>query len=148
AFSGMLGGDQAANKALARRMFPWPAGQWPYFDLLEMREAGYNRFARNPSSGAYGLPQALPESKLPFAGQRAGGSHAGAQLAWMFSYIASRYGTPAAAWAHEQAFNWYGRGLQGGIFNRPTLIGVGESGPERVDVTPLGQGRGGAAVQF
>jgi hypothetical protein len=141
--SGALGGDAAANRALARSMFPWPASQWPSFDYLEMREAGYNRFARNPSSGAYGIPQALPESKLPFAGQSGGGSHAGAQLSWMFGYIGQRYGTPFNAALHERFNNWYGNGLDG-VFSRPTVIGVGERGPEHVRVTPLTSGRGGA----
>ena len=146
AVTGAIGGDALANQALARRMFPWGAPQWPPFVSLVMAESGFNRFARNPSSGAYGIPQALPESKLPFAGQAAGGSHAGAQLAWMFSYIAGRYGTPAGAWAHELAFHWYGSGLQGGIFTRPALIGVGDR-PERVDITPLSSPRGGGGEQ-
>jgi hypothetical protein len=131
------GGDAAANRALARQTFPWPASQWSAFDYVAMRESGYNRFARNPASGAYGIPQALPESKLPPAGRSSGGSHAGAQLSWMFSYIAGRYGTPAAAAAHEKAFNWYGSGFDG-VISRPTLIGVGERGPEHVTVTPGG----------
>lgn len=111
---GPVGGDQAVNKALARAMFPWPASQWPAFDTLEMHEAGYNRFARNPSSGAYGIPQALPPTKMPFAAQAAGGSHAGPQLSWMYSYIRSVYGTPAAAWgqyyAHPGGVGYYGHG--------------------------------------
>ena len=108
--SGPAGGDAAANKALARRMFPWPASMWPSYDYLEMREAGYNRFARNPSSGAYGIPQALPPTKMPFAAQAAGGSHAGPQLSWMFNYIRGRYGNPVSAAAHERAYNWYAGG--------------------------------------
>jgi hypothetical protein len=144
AMSGALGGDALANQALARRIFPWGASQWPPFVSLVMAESGFNRFARNPSSGAYGIPQALPESKLPFAGQAAGGSHAGPQLSWMFNYIAGRYVTPAAAWAHELSAHWYGSGLSGGVFRSPTLIGVGDR-PERVDITPLAspRGRGG-----
>lgn len=133
-----LGGDAAANKALARSMFPWPASMWPAFDYLEMREAGYNRFARNPSSGAYGIPQALPESKLPFAGQSAGGSHAGPQLSWMYAYIGGRYGNPVNAAAHERAVSWYAGGLDA-IFGKPTIIGVGERGKEHVTVTPVGR---------
>ena len=133
--SGALGGDAAANKALARRMFPWPASMFPAFDYLEMREAGYNRFARNPSSGAYGIPQALPPSKMPFAAQAGGGSHAGAQLAWMFGYIRQRYGNPVNAAAHERSANWYG---YGGLFGANQLIGVGDRGPELVTF-----GRGG-----
>ena len=108
--SGPAGGAAAANKSLARRMFPWPASMWPSYDYLEMREAGYNRFARNPSSGAYGIPQALPPTKMPFAAQAAGGSHAGPQLSWMDSYIRGRYGNPVSAAAHERAYNWYAGG--------------------------------------
>ena len=105
-----LGGDQGANRALARSMFPWPASMWPSYVNLEMAEAGFNRFARNPSSGAYGIPQALPPTKMPFAAQAAGGSHAGPQIAWMYNYIAGRYGNPVNAWAHEVASHWYAKG--------------------------------------
>jgi hypothetical protein len=141
--SGALGGDARANEALARRIFPWGASQWPPFVALVMAESGFNRYARNPSSGAYGIPQALPPGKLPFAGQAAGGSHAGPQLSWMFSYLAQRYGTPAAAWAHELAFRWYGSGFHG-WFDKPTIIGVGERGRERVDITPAHVRSGGS----
>ena len=129
--AGPVGGDQAVNKALARSMFPWDAGQWPAYDTLEMHEAGYNRFAHNPS-GAYGLPQALPESKMPFAAQSGGGSHAGPQLSWMFSYIRGRYGTPGNAWAeyynHPGGVGWYSKGgpvrmATGGPVEVPYLAG-------------------------
>jgi hypothetical protein len=143
--AGPAGGDPQENMRIAASMFPWPRSQWPAFNALVMAESGYNRFARNPSSGAYGIPQALPESKLPFAGQSRGGSHAGAQLSWMFNYIAQRYGNPVNAWGHEVRYHWYGGGLQGGLFTRPTLIGVGERGPERVDITPVSNGPGSMA---
>jgi len=137
--AGPAGGDRGTNLKLARSMFPWPASQWPAFNTLEMHEAGYDRFARNRSSGAYGIPQALPPTKMPFAAQAAGGSHAGPQLSWMFAYIRGRYGTPANAWAqyyaHPGGVGWYGGGLDT-MFSRPTLIGVGERGPEHVTVTP------------
>jgi hypothetical protein len=128
--SGALGGDAGANKALARQLFPWSATYWPAFVALEMREAGFNRFARNPTSGAYGIPQALPPSKMPFAAQAAGGSHAGPQLSWMYGYIGQRYGNPLQAWAHEAAFNWYDQGgwLPPGL----SLAMNGTGRPERV----------------
>ena len=134
---GPVGGDAAANMALARRMFPFSSSQWAPFVSLEMAEAGFNRFAKNPSSGAYGIPQALPPTKMPFAAQEAGGSHAGPQLAWMYAYIASRWGSPAGAWANEVANHWY---RNGGMITEPVLgfgasgklYGFGESGPERV----------------
>jgi len=114
---------------------------------VAMRESGWNQFARNPSSGAYGIPQALPESKLPFAGQAAGGSNPAAQITWMEGYMRGRYGGAPGAAAHERAFNWYGGGLHATV-SRPTLIGVGERGPERVDVTPAGQARPGPLVHI
>ncbi|MGH3500558.1 MAG: hypothetical protein ACRDQA_06635, partial [Nocardioidaceae bacterium] len=62
------------------------------------------------------------------------------------SYISDRYGTPAAAWSawNSRSPHWYGSGLHGGVFNKPTLIGVGERGRERVDVTPLNGSRSGS----
>ena len=141
---GALGGGNAANAALAQRMFPqWGSGQqWGAWNYLAMRESGWNQFARNPSSGAYGIAQALPESKYPFAVTAAGGSNPAVQIAWMASYISQRYGDPIRAAQHEAALNWYGGGLNA-IARAPTLIGVGERGPELVSVTPLGGGRGG-----
>jgi hypothetical protein len=130
AASGALGGDQAANERLARRIFPWPASQWSAFYNLVMAESGFNRFARNPSSGAYGIAQALPPTKYPYAGQAAGGSHAGAQLSWMFSYIGGRYGSPANAWAHELNYHWYD---QGGWLPPGISLAVNRTGyPEQV----------------
>jgi TP901 family phage tail tape measure protein len=144
--TGPTGGDAAANKALALKMFPWPMSMWSSYDYLEMREAGYNRFARNPSSGAYGIPQALPPSKMPFAAQAAGGSHAGPQLSWMYGYIGQVYGNPVNAANHERAVSWYGDGTDQ-VFDRPTVIGVGDRpGGERVQVGPAG--RGGPVQNF
>jgi hypothetical protein len=134
--SGALGGDAGANKSLASRIFPWGSSQWPPFVALEMREAGFNRFARNPSSGAYGIPQALPPTKMPFAAQAAGGSHAGPQLSWMFNYIKGRYSTPAGAWAHEVSAGWYDRG---GVLPRGLSLALNTTGrPEPVGaaITP------------
>jgi len=128
--SGALGGDPAVNMALAKSIFPWPASQWPAFVNLEMSEAGFNRFALNPTSGAYGIPQALPPTKMPFAAQAAGGSHAGPQLGWMYGYIGQRYGNPVNAWAWHLAHNWYDQGgwLPPGV----SLAYNGTGAPERV----------------
>jgi hypothetical protein len=110
-------GQYSSIYNLARAMVSARFGpaQFPPWNALEMREAGYNVFATNPSSGAFGIPQALPKSKLPPAGQSLGiaGSvmnMAAAQIGWMDSYIAGRYGNPAGAWAHEVAHNWYDDG--------------------------------------
>jgi hypothetical protein len=144
-FGGGSGGSGGAVEALARRMFPWPASQWPPFTYVENREAGWNIHATNPTSGAYGLAQFIngPSEYYQWGGNP---NSAAGQLAGMFNYIRSRYVTPAAAAAHEAAFNWYGGGLDG-VFNKRTLIGVGDGGPERVRVEPLRPGhRGGGGT--
>jgi hypothetical protein len=121
------GGAPAANAALAFALYHSQFGptDWSAWNFVEMREAGWNQFARNPSSGAYGIPQALPESKLPFAGQAAGGSNPMAQITWMWNYMKSVYGGPQGAASHEATFNWY----DGGGSLRPGLtLAVNASG--------------------
>jgi resuscitation-promoting factor RpfB len=98
------------NKALGKLMagtYGWAFGaQWTALNNLWTRESGWRTTAKNPS-GAYGIPQALPESKLPFAGQARGGSNAAAQISWGLKYIKEHYGDPITAWAHEQSAGWY-----------------------------------------
>jgi hypothetical protein len=109
-----------------------------------MRESGWNQFATNPSSGAYGIPQALPFTKMPRAAWPAsagGSSNPTAQIEWMWNYMAATYGGPIGAADHERQYNWYGNGLNA-VVSKPTLIGVGERGPEHVQVTPVVPGRG------
>jgi hypothetical protein len=101
------GGAPGANAALARRMFPnEDFASWNY---VAMRESGWNQFARNPSSGAYGIPQALPPSKMGPAANPPQ-SNPAAQISWMVGYMDSRYGGAGGAAAHERAFNWYDQG--------------------------------------
>lgn len=85
--------------------YGFPADQWTYLDELITRESGWRIDAANPS-GAYGLPQALPGSKMASAGPN-WQSDPKTQLTWMFGYIKARYGNPAGAWAHSQASGWY-----------------------------------------
>ena len=68
---------------------PWPAGA-----------------RAETSSGAYGIPQAVPGSKMASAGPHWRTS-ARTQIRWGLSYIRSRYGTPCGAWAHSNAYGWY-----------------------------------------
>jgi hypothetical protein len=77
-----------------------------------MRESGWNQYAYNPS-GATGIPQALPYTKMPRAAWlpwQGGSANPRAQIGWMIGYIASTYGDPVRAAQHEAAFNWYDRG--------------------------------------
>ncbi len=122
------GGARAANAALARSLYQalLGPGDWAAWNYVAMRESGWNQFARNPASGAYGIPQALPESKLPFAGQAAGGSNPMAQIGWMWNYMAGRYGGPRGAAAHEMAYNWYGNGSWNVPVTGPAVVHKGE----------------------
>jgi hypothetical protein len=114
--TGRVGTGFAAIRDTAHKMVRQFFGEreWPAFDALEMQEAGYNPFARNPDSGAFGIPQALPPGKLN-AAARAGNPVE--QLKWMLQYIKDRYGTPSNAWAgYWGRGGWYERGgeLPGG----------------------------------
>lgn len=73
---------------------------------LWSRESGWNHFAQNPSSGAYGIPQALPATKMASAGDD-WATNPETQIRWGLGYIDARYGTPCAAWEHSEAKNWY-----------------------------------------
>ncbi len=70
------------------------------------RESHWNVYAGNPVSGAYGIPQALPGSKMASAGAD-WETNPATQIAWGLGYITGRYGTPCAAWDHSQSSNWY-----------------------------------------
>lgn len=144
--SGPLSGSAAAAQSFAQSIlwaYGWGMSQWPPLDALWNRESGWNAYAVNSSSGAMGIPQSLGHG-TPF---RLGDYQA--QDRWGLAYISGRYGSPAAAWQHEQEFGWYGGGLDA-IYSRPTVIGVGDRGPEHVQVTPVGAPavRSGPLVTF
>jgi len=144
--AGPGGGTASANAALAKKLYPQYASGpvWDAWNYVAMRESGWNQFATNPSSGAYGIPQALPFTKMPRAAWPAsagGSSNPTAQIEWMWNYMAATYGGPIGAADHERQYNWYGNGLNA-VVSKPTLIGVGERGPEHVQVTPVVPGRG------
>lgn len=102
-----VSGNVALGKMMASA-YQWGSGsEWNSLYDLWNRESGWNNKAQNPSSGAYGIPQALPPTKMPASAQEAGGSNAASQIAWGLSYIKDRYGDPNEAWAHEEANGWY-----------------------------------------
>jgi hypothetical protein len=85
--------------------YGWPASQFSCLNALWERESGWNVYASNPS-GAYGIPQALPGSKMASAGAD-WPSDAATQIRWGLGYIQSTYGSPCGAWAHEESTGWY-----------------------------------------
>jgi hypothetical protein len=100
----------AANQALARSLAvatghpTWATGQqWADWVDLWNQESGWRTNALNPSSGATGIPQLNPGSHaIP-----AGWTSATVQILWGINYIAQTYGSPSAAWAHEESEGWY-----------------------------------------
>ena len=75
-------------------------------DKLWTRESGWSTTSSNSSSGAYGIPQAVPGSKMASAGGD-WRNRAETQITWGLGYIKSRYGTPCSAWGHSQSTGWY-----------------------------------------
>jgi hypothetical protein len=80
--------------------------QYTCLNLLWNRESGWNYQAYNPSSGAYGIPQALPGSKMASIASD-WQTNPATQIKWGLNYIAERYGTPCGAWSHSEATGWY-----------------------------------------
>ncbi|HEY0374555.1 MAG TPA: lytic transglycosylase domain-containing protein [Amnibacterium sp.] len=83
----------------------WGADQFSCLVNLWNRESGWNTHAYNPS-GAYGIPQALPGSKMSSFGGDWRNDYR-VQVRWGLSYIRGSYGSPCGAWAHSNAYNWY-----------------------------------------
>jgi hypothetical protein len=95
-----------AARLLLRHRFHWHWWQFKYLNPLWARESGWNRFASNPYSGAYGIPQATPGSKMATAG-RDWRTSARTQILWGMRYIRARYRTPHRAWLHSRRYGWY-----------------------------------------
>jgi outer membrane biosynthesis protein TonB len=70
------------------------------------KESGWKVNAENKSSGAYGIPQALPGKKMASAGAD-WQTNPATQISWGLQYIMGRYGTPCGAWAKSQSSGWY-----------------------------------------
>ena len=130
---GPTSADAAAAQSYARSRlsaYGWAVDQMLPLISLWNQESGWSRFAYNASSGATGIPQALPYTKMPRAAwlpSQGGQASAGAQIDWGLGYIKGRYGSPAGAWGHEVANNWYASGTASAL---PGWAWVGERGPE------------------
>ncbi|GAB2724565.1 hypothetical protein GCM10010442_52430 [Kitasatospora kifunensis] len=83
-----------------------PASQLSSFSEIIFHESSWNVYATNPSSGAYGLGQALPASKMASAGAD-WRTNPRTQITWAYDYMNSRYGSPNAAWSFWQNHHWY-----------------------------------------
>ncbi|XVS29412.1 lytic transglycosylase domain-containing protein [Microbispora siamensis] len=100
--------DPGSNKALGKQMAEargW-GGEWGCLEKLWDKESHWNERAMNRYSGAYGIPQSLPGSKMASAGSD-WQTNPATQIKWGLGYIAGRYKTPCGAWAHSQSTGWY-----------------------------------------
>ena len=96
-------------RALAKRLmssYGLSTADFDCVDRLWSGESGWNVHADNPSSSAYGIPQALPGSKMASAGPN-WQDNAETQIRWGLGYIANRYGSACAAWSFKQGNGWY-----------------------------------------
>lgn len=125
---GGLTGNRAIGQAMAAKE-GWGSGvQWRALDELWTRESGWNNLIRNPTSGAFGIAQALGHGLAHTAARvrvqypdgtsavvtvneypslYANQGKAQTQILWGLRYIKERYGDPVTAWAHEQRYSWY-----------------------------------------
>lgn len=88
------------------RSYGWSETDIECLISLWNKESGWNPYAYNASSGAYGIPQALPASKMASKGSDYQTNYQ-TQINWGLSYISSRYGNPQNAWNHSQSKGWY-----------------------------------------
>ncbi|MFE2062354.1 transglycosylase-like protein with SLT domain [Streptomyces sp. Ag109_O5-1] len=95
----------SSAQTIAHKMIP-DAAQFNAFSKIVSHESGWNPSATNSSSGAYGLVQALPASKMSSAGSD-WKTNPATQIKWGLDYMNSRYGSPTAAWSFWQANGWY-----------------------------------------
>lgn len=101
--------SDADPRDIARALLPefgFGADQFSCLDALYVSESNWRVDADNPTSSAYGIPQALPGSKMASAGAD-WATNPETQIRWGLGYIKARYGTPCSAWSFKQGHNWY-----------------------------------------
>ncbi len=99
----------ADPRSLAKALMPqfgMSSSEFGCLDNIWSQESGWNVHADNPSSSAYGIPQALPGSKMASAGPN-WADNAETQIRWGLGYIKGRYGSACAAWSYKQGAGWY-----------------------------------------
>ena len=101
--------SQQDPRAVARQLLPsfgFAASEFSCLDSLYVSESDWDVHADNPTSDAYGIPQALPGSKMASAGAD-WATNPTTQIRWGLGYIKSSYGTPCSAWSFKQSHGWY-----------------------------------------
>ena len=101
--------DPGTAQAIALQLLTDRGLGWEEYACLVAlwnRESGWNVYSHNASSGAYGIPQALPGEKMASAGAD-WATNPATQISWGLAYITDRYATPCGAWAHSEENGWY-----------------------------------------
>jgi hypothetical protein len=101
--------DPGTAKAIAYEMVlarGWGESEYNCLVALWNKESGWNVYAHNKSSGAYGIPQSLPGEKMASVGAD-WATNPATQITWGLGYISGRYQTPCGAWATSQRKGWY-----------------------------------------
>lgn len=93
-------------RQMMRNLYGWGEDQFACYDAIIMRESRWNPYADNPHSSAYGIPQALPGSRMAAFGAD-WRTNPATQIRWGLDYVDQRYGTPCGAWSFKRGHGWY-----------------------------------------
>lgn len=93
-------------KQILKNKYGYGSGQFTCFDNIIMRESMWDIKATNRSSGAYGIPQALPGSKMASVASD-WRTNPATQITWGIDYMKGRYGSPCGAWGFKSSHGWY-----------------------------------------
>lgn len=99
-------GARAVAKEIIAAKYAWSEKQFTCLDQLWIKESHWNYKARNKVSGAHGIAQALPATKMEIVGTD-WRTNPVTQITWGLKYIAERYDTPCKAWSKFKRSNWY-----------------------------------------
>jgi hypothetical protein len=93
-------------RQILKNKYAYSSGQFDCFNNIIMRESKWDVNATNPSSGAYGIPQALPGSKMATIASD-WRTNPATQIIWGIEYMKDRYGSPCSAWGFKSSHGWY-----------------------------------------
>ncbi|HZA04903.1 MAG TPA: transglycosylase SLT domain-containing protein, partial [Propionibacteriaceae bacterium] len=93
-------------RQIMKNKYGYDDSDFDCFNNIIIRESMWDIDATNPSSGAYGIPQALPGRKMASVGSD-WRTNPATQIIWAIGYIEDRYGSPCAAWSFKRANGWY-----------------------------------------
>jgi hypothetical protein len=93
-------------RQILKNKYGYGSSQFDCFNNIIIRESMWRVNATNPSSGAYGIPQALPGSKMATVASD-WRTNPATQIIWGIEYMKDRYGSPCAAWSFKSANGWY-----------------------------------------